>query len=131
MQRTEKTSAEEVHPFWGSSFMRGIPREVDKLNESLGLELEYTVNQPKNVDGDPKRALQVVFMIIKRPWFLKESYCLYVIYERGILRGFIGRLNNNEIKTLRRLEDMEDIGEGFPILHRWIQSLIKTSCDKI
>lgn len=131
MKITKKRINEEIHPFWGSSFIKGVPKEIERINKSLGLELEYTVNQPKLIDGDPSSAERVVFVIKKRPWFLKETYCLYSLYEDGMLNGFIGRLKGNEIKTLRRLGSIDNLERGTPQLHKWLQGLIKTSCDKI
>lgn len=131
MNVTMKPITDEIHPFWGSSFIRGIPLEVQRINETLGLELEYTVNQPGLIDNDPLKAERLVFIIKKRPWFLREAYCLFALYEDGILYGFLGKLRGNEIKTLRELGGIVDLEEGPPLLYKWLQGLIKTSCEKI
>ncbi len=131
MKALKRDKDNNIHPFWGSSFIKGIPGEVQRLNESLGLELEYTVTQPLTVDGDPIKAGNVVFVIKKRPWFLNETYCLYALYEDGVLKGYTGKLTGKEIRTLKELGSSEDIENGIITLNRWIQSLLKASCDKV
>ncbi len=131
MNVTRKQTIDEIHPFWGSPFIKGIPKEIQRMNETFGLELEYTVNQPRLIDGDPLRAERVVFVIKKRPWFLRETYCLFALYEDGTLYGFLGKLKGNEIKTLRKLGGIVDLEKGTTLLHKWLQHLIKTSCEKI
>lgn len=131
MKTERKTHGEGVHPFWGSSFIKGIPKEIERINESLGLELEYTVNQPKFIDGDPIKAGRLVFMIKKRPWFLNETYCLYSLYEDGYLDGFIGKLKGDEIRTIKGLGRIKDLQKEALLFQRWLQGLIKASCDKI
>lgn len=121
----------EIDPFWGSAFIKGIPLEIEKMNESLGLEMEYTVNQPEVIDGDTLKARKVAFMVKKRPWILKETYCLYALYEDGVLKGFIGRIRDKEIHTLRDLGSLVDLEKGYHSLYKWVQSLIKVACDKI
>ncbi|MFN3396548.1 MAG: hypothetical protein ACK4Z9_07120 [Thermodesulfovibrionales bacterium] len=121
----------EIDPFWGSVFIKGIPQEIEKMNESLGLEMEYTVNQPEVIDGDTLKARKVAFVIKKRPWFLKETYCLYTLYEEGVLKGFIGKIRDREIRTLKDLGSIDDLKKGNHYLYKWVQSLVKMTCDKI
>lgn len=120
----------EIDPLWGSAFIRGIPQEIEQMNKSLGLEMEYTVNQPEVIDGDTLKARKVAFVIKKRPWFLKETYCLYALYEEGILKGFIGKIRDNEVHTLRDLGSL-DLEKGHHSLYKWVQSLTKIACDKV
>lgn len=131
MKTTKRYIKEEIHPFWGSPFIRGIHREIERMNNSLGLELEYTISQPQLIDGDPLKAGSVVFVVNKRPWFLKESYCLYGLYEEGVLKGFIGKIKDNEIRTLKDLGSIDDLNKGNHYLYKWVQSLVKMACDKI
>lgn len=131
MKAIKKPINEEIHPFWGSSFIKGIPGEIERINKSLGLELKYTVNQPGLIDGDHLRPKGVVFVIEKRSWVHKETYCLYGLYEEGMLKGYIGKSKEGEIKTLRELGGIKDLEKGNSILHKWLQGLIKTSCEKI
>ncbi|MFN3478794.1 MAG: hypothetical protein ACK415_00265 [Thermodesulfovibrionales bacterium] len=131
MKISKKTISEEIHPFWGSSFIKGIPLEIEKISEALGLELEYTISQPQLIDGDALKAGRVVFVINKRPWFLKETYCLYGLYEEGILKGFVGKVKDREIRTLKDLGSIDDLKKGNHYLYKWVQSLVKMTCDKI
>lgn len=131
MKTSKKSISEDIHPFWGSSFIKGIPLEIKKISEAFGLELEYSVSQPQLIDGDLLKATKVVFLVNKRQWFLKESYCLYCLYEDGILKGFIGKIKDNEIRTLKDLGSIDDLKKGNDYLYKWVQSLVKMACDKI
>jgi len=129
--RIKRDRKEHVDPFWGSQFIKAIPHEIEKINRSLGLELEYTVNQPRLVDGDPFIGETVIFMVKRRPWFLKDTYCLIGLYDSGTIKGYIGRLMDDEVKTIREVGRIADLEKGVFTLHKWLQGLIKASCEKI
>lgn len=131
MKTSRESISDEIHPFWGSSFIRGIPREIEKISEALGLELEHAINQPQLIDDDSLKATKVVFLVNKKQWFLKESYCLYGLYEDGVLKGFIGKIKDNEIRTLKDLGSIYDLNKGNYYLYKWVQSLVKAAYDKI
>jgi|GEM_PF-2734204 len=119
------------HPIWGSTFMREVPAVVNKFNDELGFDLEYSINQPETVDGSPERARMVAFTVRRALWFDNgRRYCLYVLYDGTGLSGFIGRVSGRDIITLKEMGYITDLSRGSLNLYSWLVNLIKASCDK-
>ncbi|GAB4408219.1 MAG: hypothetical protein OHK0032_03600 [Thermodesulfovibrionales bacterium] len=121
------------HPIWGSTFMREVPKAVNRFSDEFGFDLEYSINQPKTIDGDSEKATMVAFTVKRPLWFDKgRRYCLYVLYDGKGLCGFIGRICDGNMVTLRELGYITDLSKGGYInLYNWLVNLIKASCDKL
>ncbi len=111
-------------------FLAITDSEVRRFEDATGFGLRTVPSPPELIDGSTVMSRDVGFLIVRENLLLERTYCLYSVLRDRTLYGYIGRINNGAITTVREVGQIREFEKAAASLHDWLKELVRASCEK-
>jgi hypothetical protein len=113
-------------------FLSGLRQQIKEFNDTFDSEISEIVNPDVEIDGDINKIKEIAFILVRRNITLHDrTYCLYSLFKKRTLFGYIGIFKDGMIHTNNELISIKDFRgkKAILIFNQWMSELVKISCE--